>query len=120
MCIHHLQDGLTAMDLTSDVATFMCLRAAGAKMPEFTDENKNTLLLEYARDGRAGHVRAVLEAGANAHTHEVHVCARSESGGMRVSGVHVWVCVCVRSRICTVCLVHSYVRYTYECVCVCV
>ena len=70
--------------------------SAEGKMPEFTDQNKNTLLLGYARNGRAGHVRTVLEAGANAaHTDEVHVCARSESGGMRVSGVHVWVCVCV-------------------------
>ena len=96
MYIHHLQDGSTAMDLTRDIATFECLRAAGGKMPEFTDENKNTLLLGYARNGRAGHVRTVLEAGANAaHTNEVHVCARSESGGMRVSGVHVCGCVCV-------------------------
>ena len=64
------------MDLARDIATFECLRAAGGKMPEFTDENKNTLLLGYARDGRAGHVRAVLQAGANAaHTDEVHVCA---------------------------------------------
>ena len=114
MCIHHLQGGSTAMDLARNIATFECLRAAGGKMPEFTDENKNTLLLGYAQNGRAGHVRTVLEAGANAaHTDEVHVCARSESGGMRVSGVHVWMFVCA---------VHVYVLYactSIRVLCVC-
>ena len=38
-------------------------------MPEITDENKNALLLRYARNGAAPLVRAVLQAGANAaHT----------------------------------------------------
>ena len=42
-----------------------CLRAAGAKMPDITDENKNALLLRYAQNGAAGGVIAVLQAGAN-------------------------------------------------------
>ena len=118
MCIHHLQDGSTAMDLARNIATFECLRAAGGKMPEFTDENKNTLLLGYARNGRAGHVRTVLEAGANAaHTDEVHVCARSESGGMRV-GVHVWVCVCVCKVTYMYSMPRSFRREVYVRVCV--
>ena len=48
-----------------------CLRAAGAKMPDITDENKNELLLRYARNGAAPLVRVLLDAGANvAHTNE--------------------------------------------------
>ena len=35
-------------------------------MPDITDENKNALLLRYARNGAAGGVIAVLQAGANA------------------------------------------------------
>ena len=71
MYIHDMQDGNTALELTKDAATFECLRAAGAKMPDITDENKNALLLHYAEEGAAPLVRVLLEAGANvAHTDE--------------------------------------------------
>ena len=76
MYIHLMQDGNTALELTTDAATFECLVAAGAKMPDITDENKNELLLRYARTGATPLLRAVLQAGANAaHTDEVRVRA---------------------------------------------
>ena len=82
MYIHLMQEGNTALELTKDAATFECLVAAGAKMPDITDENKNELLLRYAyrsRSARTGDtplLRAVLQAGANAaHTDEVRVRA---------------------------------------------
>ena len=74
-----MQDGNTALELTKDAATFECLRAAGAKMPDITDENKNALLLRYARNGGAALVRVLLEAGANvAHTIMVLLIVRIE------------------------------------------
>ena len=58
-------NGNTALELAKDTDTLECLRAAGAKMPDITDENKNLLLLRYAKNGAAGGVIAVLQAGAN-------------------------------------------------------
>jgi len=64
-------DGNTALELAHDTGTFECLRAAGAKMPDITDENKNALLLRSAENGVAPLVRAVLQAGADAaHTNQ--------------------------------------------------
>jgi len=64
-------DGNTALELSKDAAMFECLRTAGAKTVDITDENKNSLLLRYARFGDAPLLRAVLQAGANlAHTDE--------------------------------------------------
>ena len=74
MYINHMQDGNTALELTKDATTFECLVAAGAKMPDITDDNKNELLLRYARNGVSPLLRAVLQAGANAaHADEVRV-----------------------------------------------
>jgi ankyrin repeat protein len=64
-------NGNTALSLSKDAATFDCLRVAGAKMPDITDDNKNSLLLRYAHFGDASLLREVLQAGANlAHTNE--------------------------------------------------
>ena len=68
-----MQDGNTALELTKDAATLQCLVAAGAKMPDITDENKNALLLRYARNGAVPLLRAVLQAGANAAHTQVRV-----------------------------------------------
>ena len=77
-----MQDGNTALELAKDTATFECLLAAGAKMPDITDENKNELLLRYAENGAVPLLRAVLQAGANAaHTNSVRVRACVISGG---------------------------------------
>ena len=63
-----------------------CLRAAGAKMPDITDENKNALLLRYALNGAAPLVIAVMQAGANTnHRDSVRVRACVISGGCFVS-----------------------------------
>ena len=72
-------NGNTALELAKDTDTLECLRAAGAKMPDITDENKNALLLRYARNGGAALVRVLLEAGANvAHTIMVLLIVRIE------------------------------------------
>jgi len=98
--IHHMQDGNTALELTKDADTFECLVAAGAKMPDITDTNKNELLLKYAYKGAALLLRAVLQAGANAaHTDKVRVRAWFERN---TSG---W---CARLR------AHVYFRYIYR------
>ena len=76
MYINHMQDGNTALELSKDATTFECLVAAGAKMPDITDDNKNELLLRYARNGVSPLLRAVLQAGANAaHADKVRVRA---------------------------------------------
>ena len=76
MYINHMQDGNTALELTKDATTFECLVAAGAKMPDITDENKNELLLRYAQNGASPLLRMVLQAGANAaHADKVRVRA---------------------------------------------
>jgi hypothetical protein len=104
MYMQHMQNGNTALELAKNAATFECLREAGAKMPDITDENKNVLLLRYARNGAAHLLRAVLQAGANAdHTDEVRVL-RVISDGMPVRVRNCSTCLC------TVYLVHPYVR----------
>ena len=76
MYINHMQDGNTALELTKDATTFECLLAAGAKMPDITDENKDELLLRYAQNGASPLLRVVLQAGAKAaHTDTVRVRA---------------------------------------------
>ena len=59
------RDGNTALELATDAATFECLRAAGAKMPDITIYNRNALLLRYADNGHALLLSAALQAGAN-------------------------------------------------------
>ena len=104
MYMQHMQNGNTALELAKNAATFEFLREAGAKMPDITDENKNVLLLRYARNGAAHLLRAVLQAGANAdHTDEVRVL-RVISDGMPVRVRNCSTCLC------TVYLVHPYVR----------
>ena len=69
------QDGKTAIELASNDK----VKAAFAEHVEhcdITDDNKDTLLLLFARLGLASRVRAVLQAGANAaHTNQVSVRA---------------------------------------------
>ena len=80
------RDGNTVLDLTKTAATFECLRSAGAQMPDITDENKDALLLRYARNGAVPLLRAVLQAGATlAHTDQVRMRACVISGGWFVS-----------------------------------
>jgi len=65
------KEGNTALELTKDEGAFDCLRAGGATMPDVTDENKNDLLLRYARNGCAPLVEKVLQAGVDlAHKDE--------------------------------------------------
>ena len=62
----------SALDVASEnglAGTVECLVAAGAKMPDITDENKNELLLRCAHLGAASRLPALLQAGADpAHT----------------------------------------------------
>ena len=120
-----MQDGNTALELTKDAATFECLRAAGAKMPDITDENKNALLLRYAEKGAAALVRVLLQAGANvAHTDGVRVCACGqrvvERDAMRLGGRMCSTCPCARIYIYTHIYIHTYIcMYIYACMYIC-
>ena len=58
--------GRTLVAFANDCSTVQCLLAAGVKLPEITDENKNTLLLSFARAGYVPFIKALLEGGADA------------------------------------------------------
>ena len=69
------QDGKTAIELASNDKVKAAF-AEHAEHCDITDDNKDTLLLLFARLGLASRVRAVLQAGANAaHTNQVRVRA---------------------------------------------
>ena len=59
--------GNTAVERAQNAQTIEVLKAAGATMPEIPDEEKNTLLLEYAKKGLTGGVLMALQAGADAN-----------------------------------------------------
>ena len=63
--------GNTAVERAQNAQTIEVLKAAGATMPEIPDEEKNTLLLEYAKKGLTGGVLMALQAGADANHKDV-------------------------------------------------
>ena len=92
-------------------------------MPDITDENKNALLLRYARNGAASLLRLVLQAGANvAHTEEV--CVIGEGWNAKEWCARLVVCVCL-VHVNVQCAVYiracgmrtRRVLYIYVCVC---
>ena len=65
------KDGNTALELARTQPRWSACVCSRRTMPDITDENKNALLLRYARLGARARLRAVLQAGANAaHTDE--------------------------------------------------
>jgi ankyrin repeat protein len=57
--------GNTAVELAQNAQTIDLLKGAGATMPEFPEEKKNDLLLEYAKKGATGGALMALQAGAD-------------------------------------------------------
>ena len=66
MCIH-MQAGRRALELAKDDATFEALKAGGATMSDMTQQEKNDVLIEYAKNGLAGGLLMALQAGADAN-----------------------------------------------------
>jgi ankyrin repeat protein len=67
------QAGNTAVERAQNAQTVDVLKGAGATMPEFPEENKNRLLIEYVEKGFMGGLLMVLQAGADVN----HKNARS-------------------------------------------
>jgi len=59
------QAGNTTLERAQDAQTIDVLKGAGATMPEFPEEKKNDLLIEYAEKGLAGGALMALQAGAD-------------------------------------------------------
>ena len=59
------QAGNTAVELAQNAQTIDVLKGAGATMPEFPEEKKNDLLIEYAEKGATGGALMALQAGAD-------------------------------------------------------
>ena len=57
--------GNTAVELAQNAQTIDVLKGAGATMPEFPEEKKNNLLIEYAQKGATGGALMALQAGAD-------------------------------------------------------
>jgi ankyrin repeat protein len=57
--------GNTAVELAQNAQTIDVLKGAGATMPEFPEEKKNDLLIEYAEKGATGGALMALQAGAD-------------------------------------------------------
>jgi ankyrin repeat protein len=57
--------GNTAVELAQNAQTIDDLKGAGATMPEFPEEKKNDLLIEYAKKGATGGALMALQAGAD-------------------------------------------------------
>ena len=67
-CIHmYFQAGNTAVERAQNAQTIDLLKGAGATMPEFPEEKKNDLLIEYVKKGLAGGLLMALQAGADAN-----------------------------------------------------
>ena len=65
-CIHmYFQAGNTAVERAQNAQTIDLLKGAGATMPEFPEEKKNDLLIEYAKKGATGGALMALQAGAD-------------------------------------------------------
>jgi len=63
----YFQAGNTAVELAQNAQTIDVLKGAGATMPEFPEEKKNDLLIEYAKKGATGGALMALQAGADAN-----------------------------------------------------
>ncbi len=59
--------GRRALELAKDDATFEALKAGGATMSDMTQQEKNDVLIEYAKKGLAGGLLMALQAGADAN-----------------------------------------------------
>ena len=57
--------GNTAVERAQNAQTIEVLKGAGATMPEFPEEKKNDLLIQYAEKGLAGGALMALQAGAD-------------------------------------------------------
>ena len=57
--------GNTVVELAQNAQTIDLLKGAGATMPEFPEEKKNDLLIEYSKKGLAGGALMALQAGAD-------------------------------------------------------
>jgi ankyrin repeat protein len=55
----------TALELAQNAQTMDVLKGAGATMPEFPEERKNDLLIEYSKKGLPGGALMALQAGAD-------------------------------------------------------
>ena len=64
---HKDKAGNTAVELAQNAQTIDVLKGAGATMPEFPEEKKNDLLIEYAKKGATGGALMALQAGADAN-----------------------------------------------------
>jgi ankyrin repeat protein len=62
---HKDSAGNTAVELAKDTQTIEVLKAGGATMPKMSDQNKNQLLIKYAKRGCTGGVLMTLQVGAN-------------------------------------------------------
>jgi ankyrin repeat protein len=62
---HKDSAGNTAVELAKDTQTIEVLKAGGATMPKMSDQNKNQLLIKYAKKGCTGGVLMTLQVGAN-------------------------------------------------------
>jgi hypothetical protein len=62
---HKDEAGNTAVELAQNAQTIDVLKGAGATMPEFPEEKKNDLLIEYAKKGATGGALMALQAGAD-------------------------------------------------------
>jgi ankyrin repeat protein len=59
------QAGNTAVDRAQNAQTIDALKGAGATMPEFPEEEKNDLLIQYAKKGLMGGLLMALQVGAD-------------------------------------------------------
>ena len=59
-----MQAGRRALELAKDDATFEALKAGGATMSDMTQQEKNDVLIEYAKKGLSGGLLMALQAGA--------------------------------------------------------
>jgi hypothetical protein len=63
--------GNTAVDRAQNVQTIEVLKGAGTTMPEFPEEKRNDLLIEYAQEGSSGGVLMSIQAGGDVNHKDV-------------------------------------------------
>jgi len=62
---HKDKAGNTAVELAQNAQTIDLLKGEGTTMPEFPEEKKNNLLIEYAKKGATGGALMAIQAGAD-------------------------------------------------------